>query len=509
MDLTLSELLTHLVSEKNFYALVANHMRREVRPGIGTMGVRIHHGRVVLMVDPEFLKNSSLSTCIFGLEHEMLHIVLDHIPRYLEILADCLDEEGRLRTKHVSNIAMDCAINSLLRGNPYFARAEDEIKQLSRDAYDKAVAEAIAAGAPPDDTGIMPLEEASTGMCLPEKYQLPDKRSYDFYQRELSNQVQTMALSYAVMCACGQGPSGQSHAGWEEVEGDGESDEDGNEKDGGKSAAQRAQDATQKVKDGAGTEEAKKPKPTPKSGDELRSVAEQIRQQMRHVLRKAVRDSSTCRGTVPGSIAEWLQNYLEEPKVPWWEVLTSRIKTSKRSKPDRSISKPNRMLVSIAEEDHAIIPALGRHRDPKFRVFYFVDTSGSQSTESLNIALSELDHLLRADTDMEVRYMQGDCDITFDKVFKTGDTLPREIYGRGGTDFDTYFAYMGKYLGDDETAPDIVIVQTDGYAPAVQEAFRMPYDVPVIWLLSSGGSANSLEGYGEVIHCDPNDNKRY
>ena len=101
--------------------------------------------------------------------------------------------------------------------------------------------------------------------------------------------------------------------------------------------------------------------------------------------------------------------------------------------------------------------------------------------------------------------MQGDAAVHFDKVFKTGDVLPREFIGRGGTCFDSYFEYMWQYIGNDDTEPDIVIIHTDAGAPAIRAENQFPPNIPVIWLVTSGSSATHLimRGYGEVIYCDP------
>ncbi len=161
-------------------------------------------------------------------------------------------------------------------------------------------------------------------------------------------------------------------------------------------------------------------------------------------------------------------------------------------------------MMAMAEEDASIIPALGLIRDPCYRVFFIVDTSGSMDNESLKIAASELTHLLRADEDMEVRYIQGDAEVHYDEVFHSGDTIPAEVVGRGGTDFDAYFEYMAQYVRNDESCPDLVIVYTDGYAPELDRSNWLPPEIPVIWLLTPHGSAP--ENYGEVIVVDDSHN---
>jgi predicted metal-dependent peptidase len=481
MKVTLSEFFLHLLSTKNFYARVANNMQRVEAPGQGTMGVGIRNGRIVLFYDPEFVKRISLQFGVFTIEHEIMHIVLDHIPRYLEMLARLgNNEEERTKAQVVYNIAMDCADNDLLRNTEYFAKAEAEFKAIQLEDLDEGTRAEMT-----------PERLARMGMVLPEKHDLPLNKSFDFYQHELMKRVKLLPPSVVnQIIQDWLHQLGGTHAKWgkaRDEKGDGTGDQNGNgegsEGDGGEDR--------------------------PMLPEEAQGLAHQLRTQLKQILRKSVKDQTQGRGTVPSNIAEWLEEYLEDSVIPWWEVLTTRIKATKRSKPDRGIMRPNRMLTSMSEEDDTILPALGIMRDPMYRVFFYVDTSGSMNSESLVIARGELTHMLKADEDLEVRYMQGDCSTNFDKVFRSGEELPKEVYGRGGTDFNEYFRYMGKYLGNDETAPDLVIVYTDGYAPGVLPENQFPTDVPVIWLVTKQHAVESLKDYGEVIVCDPEQNETW
>lgn len=482
MKLNVSEFFLHLLSTKNFYARVANNMQRVEAPGVGTMGVGIQNGRIVLFYDPAFIKRVSLAFGTFALEHEVMHVVLDHIPRYLEMLASLgNNEEERLKAQTVYNIAMDCADNDLLRKSDYFDKARTEFKAMCLEDMDPAIRAAI----PPER-----LERI--GLVLPENNDMPMDASFDFYQQELMKRVKVLPPSVVQqLIADWVDQLGGSHVKWGDCDinggKDGEEGVEGNENGNG---------------EGNG-------KPKPMLPEEAQGLAHQLRTQLKQILRKAVKDQTQGRGTVPTNIAEWLGEYLEDSVIPWWEILTTRIKATKRSKPDRGIMRPNRMLTAMAEEDNTILPALGIMRDPMYRVFFYVDTSGSMNSESLVIARGELSHMLKADEDLEVRYMQGDCSTNFDRVFRSGEELPKEVYGRGGTDFNEYFRYMGQYLGNDETAPDLVIVYTDGYAPGVLPENQFPTDVPVIWLVTKQHASEYLKDYGEIIVCDPEQNETW
>lgn len=483
MDLTMTELLTHLIGERSFYARIANALKRVEAPGLGTMAVGIHDGRLSLYYDPAFLKAMSMRAIMYVLDHEMYHLAMDHIPRYLELLALHPDPLQREKAKAVQNIAMDCAVNTNLRRSKHFHIAQEETRAL------------VLAKLPP---GTEP--DSKMGMVLPENYNLPLDRSFEFYLQELMQEVQVFVTLAGGAGSKGNKPTPEQEALMQRIL-------DDNENAVGKTHDEWGSKGEPKdgEEGGSGGES------NIRLPEELQASAEKLRTQAKQMLRKAVRDHQKDRGTIPSEVAQFLENYLADPIVPWWEILRTRVQATKRSKPSRGVQRPNRTLIAIAEEDASIIPALGEIRDPRYRVFFMTDTSGSMDDESLRIACSELSHLLKADEDMEVRWIQGDAAVHYDRLFTSGEEIIPEVKGRGGTDFDAYFEYMAQYVGNDDVAPDLIVVYTDGWAPGVHEQYRLPPEIPVVWLVTKNGAVNSLKeaGYGDIIVCDPDQNEMW
>lgn len=465
MKLKLSEFFIYLIQKKSFYGRLASSLERVAKPGMGTMAVGIREGRAVFFYDPAFVEALPFKSALFALEHEMLHLVLDHIPRYLELLAMCPTELDRVKAACVYNIAMDCSINTMMRKHEGFEEIEqfmiNRIKVNHPDAP----------------------EDARNGMCLPEKFELPLEGSFEFYQWSMMRKVKVIDLSKLL--------GGTDHSMW--TKGGGEDEDKG---------AAGSGDGQGMIFGGSTFKDM--------SSDELLSQAHRIREQLKQTMRSVARSlGGVGRGTLPGDLSEWLEAYLAEPVIPWWDVFATRAKMSRTAKQRRSVAMPNRMLLALAEEDVCIIPTPGRVRDRAWRVFLYVDTSGSMSTESLEIVKNELQHMLAVDDNMEIRYMQGDSVTHMDVLLHSGDEIPKEAVGRGGTDFDAYFIHMQQYVKEDDKAPDIVVVYTDGYAPAVDIKNRLPTEIPVVWLVTPNHSAHFAEGYGEIIVCDPSHNDRY
>jgi predicted metal-dependent peptidase len=503
MQLSLNEFFIYLIQTRGFYGRLASSLHRIPKPGMRTMAVGIKDGRCALYYDPEFVAMLDVNTALFVLEHEMLHLVLDHIPRFLELLAAQPTELDKKKAAAVYNIAMDCAINTL----------DAMRKHAGFEPVQKLLLDRIAAEHPDE-----PMDPRN-GLVLPEKFDLPLEGSFEMYQYMLMRKVEIMEI-------CLRLHGGMTHEMWgqpDEGEGDGEGDGEGGE--GGKQGAGEDGDGKpspgKSGKGGGGQGKGKGKKGDNKavfegvgtegmSSDELLSQANRVREQIKNALRQTIRNmGGLSRGILPGEVEEFLTRYLEDPIIPWWEVFSTRARMSRPSKFQRSCTQPNRTLMALSEEDARIIPMPGRSRDRSWRIFAVVDTSGSMSTESLEIFLGELEGMINVDEGTEVRYIQGDSEVHLDIVLKKGDEIPRSMLGRGGTDFDAYFEHMQQYVKDDEKTPDLVVVYTDGYAPAVKERNRLPPEIPIIWLVTPQHSSAFAEGYGEIIVCDPGHNSRH
>ena len=248
------------------------------------------------------------------------------------------------------------------------------------------------------------------------------------------------------------------------------------------------------------------------STEELQGLAHLVRAQLKQLIKRCREDHERRHGTMPAGLREWLNEYLAEPKIPWWEVLRNYIATHRQSKSRRSVQRPSRPLLGLSEESPDIIATIGRKRDTSYRIFYYEDHSGSMGEPERVALRSEFQALLNAGDDMEIRLMMGDTETHFDQVFTTGDEITWESRGRGGTHFDAYFQYMKQYTEDYETAPDLVIVGTDGECTPIKEENRFSVDVPVLWLLTTypeSWVARAIvdAGYGDVMYADKADRK--
>lgn len=444
MKLTVSEFVVHLLKKRGFYGRLAASLSRVPRPGLGALAVGVRSGRLSLFYDPEYIAAIDMAAAMYMIEHELLHLALDHVPRYIELIAR-YSEDDRAKAEFVMGVAADLAVNSLLRNNPNRAAAVAFQRKWILDHLE-----------PGESLG------PNEGLHMPEHFGLANDLSFEEYVELLMVRVEIIKCP-----ACGL----SDHSLW-----DGDPDE---------------KDESDGTKGSSGLTESRV------------GMAHHLRDQIKPLLRQALAaDGNRNRGLLPGSVEEFLMQYLAEPVVPWWEVFTSRAKATKLAKARRSVSVPNRALMAVSEQDDSIIASPGSTKDRSWKVLFARDTSGSVPSEEARIAINELHHMLQVDDAMEVRSIDFDAAVQRDILLKHGDKIPTNIMGRGGTNFDAPFQHILQYYGNESTEPDIIIIHTDGYAPPVSEENRPPPHIPVIWLVTPQHSAN-FDGLGEVIVCDP------
>lgn len=447
MKLSISEFVVHLLQKRGFYGRLAASLSRVPRPGLGALAVGVRGGRLSLFYDPAYIEAIDMAAAMYMIEHELLHLALDHVPRYIELLSR-YSAEDQHKADLIMGVAADLAVNSLLRNNP------------NRDAAIAFQRKWVLDHLEPGES-----MDANTGLHMPEHFGLANDLSFEEYLEQLMTRVEIIKVPLS------------DHSLWDgdptEEEGEGDS-KDGNESKGeGRLSESRV------------------------------GLAHHLRDQIKPLLRQALAaDANRGRGLLPGSVEEFLISYLAEPVVPWWEVFTSRAKATKLAKARRSVSVPNRALMAVSEQDDAIIASPGRTKDRSWKVVFARDTSGSVPSEEARIAINELHHMLMVDEAMEIRSIDFDAAVQRDILLRPGDKIPTNIVGRGGTDFDAPFQHLLQYYNNEATEPDVIVIHTDGYAPPVSEANRPPSHIPVIWLVTPDHSSN-FDGLGEIIVCDP------
>lgn len=444
----MSQALCYLVSGKgnNFYARVITALQIRESKAIPYMAVALEGRYIVLLYNEGWIEKADFDEVVAVTEHEALHVVLEHIPRKLQLAATFQKDEEKKRFILVTPFAEDMADNCLLSKSNEWVRTGDNAKHW-----------------------VWPEDKP---------FELPRDKTYEWYVRQLMEKDEESEQS------------GEAKAEGKDDGGDGGELHDFLEKnspnaEGGKFKMLVNHKDWEKFMQGL-------------SDEEKEGLANELKLKIQGVVKKAVDDHHKARGTLPAFLQELIDRLLEPPKVPWTQILRDKVINTKRWKWRRSISRPNRRKVGVTEElkakqasgEEDVLaflrsisppsPFPGRSKDRSFTCAFCIDTSGSMGERELQIALSELQHLQKADKDIEITIIEAD--VSIGKEYTVGPTteLNYQLTGRGGTDFN----YALKRAR--ELKPDICFYYTDGYAPAPELENRVA--CPMVWLISPNGT---------------------
>jgi len=441
----LSDVLCYLISGKgnSFYARILAAMQIQEDRRISSMAVILKNRYIALAHNMEWLRRADYEEVIATVEHEALHVVLEHIPRKLAQAANYQNEEEKKRFFRVTPFAEDMAVNCLL---------EDSNERV-RDWAKSFRAEFVNAKKMPDEKSLEEFnkrEHSEGGWVLPDMppFGLPQDMTYEWYLREMMKRDKQDGEFSDFLKAMGPGAGGiqlhiDAHGVWEQLM-SGLSDE------------------------------------------EKMGLSSEIEQRVKEMVKKAVEEHSRSRGSVPSFLQELINKLLTPPRIPWTQVLRDKVVNTKRWKWQRSISRPNRRHVGMP----LLCPFPGRRKDRTFTVVFCIDTSGSMGAPQLELALNELQHMQKTDREIEITVIECDAAVGKEYVLHYNTEVQFNLTGRGGTEFDPALKRAK------ELKPDIVFYYTDGYAPAPDPDSRVA--CPFVWLIAPYGH-NPDENWGSVL----------
>jgi predicted metal-dependent peptidase len=248
------------------------------------------------------------------------------------------------------------------------------------------------------------------------------------------------------------------HVDWEEQDGEGPNNDNGEEGNG----------------------KGKRPSYTK---DELKKIKDEIKEAM---LQSA---SAAGAGNVPAEIARMIKD-LTEPKMNWRELLRQQIQST--IKHDFTFTRPNRK----GWHTGAILP--GQNYDETIDVAIALDMSGSIGDSQARDFLSEIKGIMDEYKDYNIKLWCFDTQVYNEQDFSADsgtDLLEYEIKGGGGTEFDCNWEYM-KEQG---YVPKKFIMFTDGYPWGSwgDDAY-----CDTVFIVHSNGDKNLEAPFGVTAHYD-------
>lgn len=481
MKISLSEGFTFLLSAKqrNFYARVISALTRVERKGLGTVAVGVNRdGKYIFYYDPEFLKRVHFMELVLTLEHEVHHLILLHISRYLDIISGLAVEEEKRKFRAAMNLSADMAANELIASEKGFDNTYGEWFYGSEATEGRSFIMA-------KDFGLKKLQPFEVYL-----FQIVANMKKETHEFLKGCKMETYSVPMPGQGE-GQGEGQEKEQQPQEQSGGG----GGSDKQEDQSPADiatnyfnnKTRNSHQFWDQGPGKKNL--------TSEEMQGLADKLRQEAQNIIRTAVTEQLKSRGTIPSGIQQYIETLLAKPTIPWPRVLRTLCTRTQQSKRQRGMRRPSRRLYGVP----GILPFPGQTRDHRFTIGFALDTSGSMDRDDLALALRELLNIVK--TEQDVRLMVMYCDaglhVTY-KVTREAD-VDFNVRGRGGTDFNPPFVKVRELLKGDN-APDVLVYATDGYAPAPAPENRVP--IPVIWLITPRGQIPSPD-YGIHIKMEP------
>jgi len=445
----LKNLVAKLTLQNSYWGYLFSRIRRVPVPNFKSiMGITsTGHGTLNLSYNPELVAKTEDSVLSLVLEHEGMHILNKHIPRLIRILANEMDFNKHKAKMNIWNTASDCCVNSQIKDFP---------KELLI-AGDKWKLE------------------------FPQNYKLELGKAAEFYYHKLLEKTKFTEISINMP---GKGKSGDDKDG-DDNKGEGEESSKGLT---GKALVCDHSGWTKGEDEGGG-----------KSLDP-NTLARQVENFTQEIARQALNNFSKKmgRGTLPAGVYELINELLQPPKAPYYQIIQKLVKATRISKFKSCSTRINRKRTYsfiLKEFDlPQISPFPGKKRDLTFNIGVLIDTSGSQSKEDIMDALSGIKSLVENDRNCHVTVIENDTVVQKEYEIKRLADIQMKVKGRGGT------VLMPGLERFRELSVDVVLGFTDGYCENLNELNRKRLPKKLIWAVDKQrGTVETLNRTGFIV----------
>lgn len=371
--------------------------------GLGTFAIDKHWR---FYYDPITLKEWGIELGAGVLIHEVNHVLRSHFLRA---------KVGGMTNANLANIAQDMEINDDL--------VEEGVK-------------------------------IPTDMLVPSMFKKENGRMFEEYYRELYDEADKIEICTDKDCK-------KNKDGKDGKEGKGKEDSNGSPSDSPGSGKGKGRTIHVHIKScGSGAHGHKDEYEVDGADGDSLSPAEQ--EAVRRAVAEEILDyAKKSRGTVPGGLKRWADQYLK-PTVPWNRELRVAMRNRLAEVAGLVDFSYSRMSRRQGIQKDLILPGFRR---PVPNIVEIIDTSGSVSPKGLERAMAETAGVIKAlGRSKDVMILSVDAAVhTAKKVFNPKQV---ELMGGGGTDMTEGFKYIKAHP---KIKPDLVILITDGETPYPKE----------------------------------------
>jgi len=457
VSMNASEVLKNLIAgmtlRNSYWGYLFSRVRRIPDDNLRSiMGVSAEPGGVLgLRFHPFLVENTTEDQLAWVLEHEGMHVLNMHIPRLLRLIGDELDPKIANQKIEQWSKASDCCCNSQIKHFP------QKIVINGRD----------------------------WPALFPEKFGLENGLSAEKYFWEFMDEDNEKKK---------KGKQGKSN--------EGEDKEKGENGGKGESGDEKGQGPPQP---GDGSPHGGFDSHEEWTGSEAENLdphamARRIETYTQDMVRKSVKNFNKNRGKLPGNIKDLINELLQPPKAPYYQIIRKLVVGSRLSKFKPSSTRINRKRTYVFNlgKDKLNIPQIspfpGKMRDRTFHIGILIDTSGSQSKDDLMEALSGIKNVVENDRHCKVTAIEIDTEIHKEYEVKKLTDIDFNLKGRGGT---TLRKGLFRF---NELKVDIMLAFSDGYCDNLNELSRKSIPKKSVWIIpEQGGTAEYVNRTGYVV----------
>ena len=441
----LKRLIAGMTLRNSYWGYLFSRVRRIPDKNLRSiMGVSAESGGVLgLRFHPFLVEHTSEDQLAWVLEHEGMHVLNMHIPRLLRIVGDEMDPKKIGQKIEQWGKASDCCCNSQIKRFP------DHIV----------------------------INKQKWPALFPKKFGMSDGQSAEKYFWQLIKEDDEKKKQ--------AGKNGDKEKGEENSEEKGEGEGSPQPGDGSPHGGFDSHE------DWTGS---------PDENLDPHAMARRLETYTQDMVRKSVKNFNKNRGRLPGNIQDLINELLQPPKAPYYQIIRKLVVGSRLSKFKPSSTRINRKRTYVFSLDKnnlnipQISPFPGKMRDRTFHIGILIDTSGSQGKEDLMEALSGIKNVVENDRHCKVTAIEIDTEIHKEYEVKKLSDIDFNLVGRGGT---TLKKGLFRF---NELKVDIMLAFSDGYCDNLNELSRRSIPKKSIWIIpEEGGTAEYVNRTGYIV----------
>lgn len=230
------------------------------------------------------------------------------------------------------------------------------------------------------------------------------------------------------------------------------------------------------------------------------TLARRIENYTQEIAKQALKNfnKSMGRGTLPAGVEELINELLQPPKAPYYQIIQKLVKATRISKFKSCSTRINRKRTySFVLNDlnlPQISPFPGKKRDFTFYIGILIDTSGSQLKEDILDALSGIKSIIENDKHCKVVVIENDTKVQKEYSIKRLSDIQFSVLGRGGT---TLLPGLERLK---QLNVDITLGFTDGDCENLNEVSKKRLPKKIIWAVRKvNGTVSTLNRTGFIV----------